>query len=257
MVASSFVFESDGPVLKPVRRQSVSDAVFEQLRDRIVGGEMGPGTSLPPERELSKVLGVNRQAVREALKRLEQMRLVSIHHGGGTRVADFKATGYLDLLEALVRSGESVDTDVLRSIMEMRSALAPHIARRAASRASVATKDELDQCVGAMCRAENLSSLHSLSIRFWTTVVEGSQNLAYRLAHNTLTAAYEPFGEILGPALEEELTDLEAYAAVATAIRLGDEEAAEALAQELSAKGERGLSRVEDALDALARTGNP
>ncbi len=54
----------DRPVLKPVRRQSLSDAVFDQLRDRIVSGAMRAGDPLPAERALCEALGVNRGAVR-------------------------------------------------------------------------------------------------------------------------------------------------------------------------------------------------
>lgn len=239
-------------MLKPVRRQSVSDAVFEQLRDRIVGGEMGPGSPLPPERELAKVLGVNRQAVREALKRLEQMRLVSIQHGGGTRVEDFRAVGHLDLLTALVQSGREVDTRVLRSIMEMRSALSPDIARLAARRAAGRVRSELASCVDAMREATELATLQSLALRFWNALVEGSENVAYRLAHNSLRAAYEPFLDVLAPALEAELTDREAYLRLAEAVGAGDEAEAERQARALSRKGEAGLERVALALDALA-----
>lgn len=245
-------------MLKPVRRQSVSDAVFEQLRDRIVGGEMTPGAPLPPERELAKLLGVNRQAVREALKRLEQMRLVSIQHGGGTRVSDFRETGHLDLLEALVGSGPAVDTGVLRSIMEMRSALSPNIARLAARRASRAVQRKLDACVAAMSEAKDLRSLQALALKFWTALVEGSDNVAYRLAHNTLRAAYEPFLDVLAPALEAELADRAAYAALADAVRRRDEKAAEDRARELSRKGEASLARLAEALEAMAGpTGAP
>lgn len=77
-------------MLKPVRRQSLSDAVFDQLRDRIVSGAMRAGDPLPAERALCEALGVNRGAVREALKRLAQARLVAVQHGGASRVLDFE-----------------------------------------------------------------------------------------------------------------------------------------------------------------------
>lgn len=251
---SRFVSRRIGGVLKPVRRQSVADAVFEQLRDQIVGGEMRTGTTLPPERELAKLLGVNRQAVREALKRLEQMRLVSIQHGGGTTVADFRVQGHLDLLEALVGSGEAVDTRVLRSIMEMRSALSPDIARLAARRASSEVKARLRQTVETMGATEELPELQVLALRFWTALVDGSGNLAYRLAHNTLRAAYEPFLDVMAPVLEDELRDRDTYRAIARAVEEADEAAAETEARALSQKGEESLSAVASAIEALAAT---
>ena len=88
--------------LRPVRKQSLSDAVFEQLRDQIVSGAMVPGAALPAERVLCEALGVNRGSVREALKRLQQSRLVSVRHGGTSHVLDYRASAGLDLLADLI-----------------------------------------------------------------------------------------------------------------------------------------------------------
>ena len=82
-------------MFEQVKKQSLSNAVFEQLRDRIVRGEMEVGTSFA-ERVLAEKLGVNRSAVREGLKRLEQAGLVAIQQGGKTKVLNFKKTGGLN-----------------------------------------------------------------------------------------------------------------------------------------------------------------
>src|SRR5688572_32426933 len=97
--------------LKPIQRRSLSDEVFEQLKNQILQGAFGVGTPLPSERKLCEMLGVNRGALREALKRLEQARLVSIQHGGTTKVANFMKTAGLDLLSTLLFKEEGkIDT---------------------------------------------------------------------------------------------------------------------------------------------------
>src|SRR5687768_10094797 len=117
-------------MLQPVRKKSLPDAIFDQLRSQIVDGRMAPGAVLPSERELAQVLQVNRQAVREALKRLQQARLVAIQQGGQTRVLNYLETGGTDLLGHLLLTPEgAVRPRVLRSVVEMRQALAPDIAR--------------------------------------------------------------------------------------------------------------------------------
>ena len=88
---------------------------------------------------LCEALGVNRGSVREALRRLQQSRLVSVRHGGTSQVLDYRASAGLDLLaDLIVTPAGSFDTAVVRGIIEMRSALAPDIARRAAERRSTA-----------------------------------------------------------------------------------------------------------------------
>src|ERR1700745_3416935 len=55
-------------MLKPVEKQRVAEEIAEQLRSLILNGQYPPGSKLPPERELSKRLRVNRASLREALK---------------------------------------------------------------------------------------------------------------------------------------------------------------------------------------------
>ena len=68
--------------LQPVTRRSVPDEVFDQVLAEVVDGEIEAGDSLPSERRLAEVLGVSRPAVREALQRMAQTRLVEVRQGG-------------------------------------------------------------------------------------------------------------------------------------------------------------------------------
>jgi DNA-binding FadR family transcriptional regulator len=235
-----------------VRRRSLSDAVFAQLRDQIVSGAMPAGSPLPAERVLCEVLGVNRGAVREALRRLQQARLVSVHHGGTSRVLDYRASAGMDLLADLIL-GESghLDTRVVRGIVEMRSALAPDVARLAALRAGAETLDAVDGVVAAMREARgDLEALQRLSQDFWAHLVEGADNLAYRLAFNTLREVYERSWELLRPLLADELEDLASYAALAAALRRRDARSAERRARSLIRRGEARIAETLDRIDA-------
>ncbi|MFD8808313.1 FadR/GntR family transcriptional regulator [Streptomyces sp. NPDC059597] len=72
----------------PVRREAVSDQLYAVLRDGILGGAPPPGSPLTAERDLVAEFGVTRHAQREAVKRLQQARLVEVSHGGRTLVLD-------------------------------------------------------------------------------------------------------------------------------------------------------------------------
>lgn len=240
-------------MLTPVRRQSLSDAVYEQLKSRIVLGELPAGEPLPAERALCAALGVNRGALREALKRLEQAGLVQIQHGGGTKVTDFMATGGLELLPELMFGPDGgLDVAVAQSVVEMRSALAHDLARRAAQRRTPAQAQALTEVVTEMAAADraDLLGLQRLAMTFWGRAVEASGNLAYRLAYNTLARAYEPIFELLTQCLADELADLEGYRALADAIHQQRPDDAAARARAVTARGEAGLMNVLNALGA-------
>ena len=42
--------------IRPVKRNSVSEQIFEQLKGKIVSGELQPGEKLPSEHELCRLL---------------------------------------------------------------------------------------------------------------------------------------------------------------------------------------------------------
>ncbi|HVV36102.1 MAG TPA: GntR family transcriptional regulator [Acidimicrobiales bacterium] len=230
--------------LAPVARRSVVDGAYEQLAAEILDGRLVPGEVLPAERALTELLGVNRQAVREALQRLAQDGLVTIQHGGATRVREFRQTGALHLLPRLVLSADGkVDRSVIRSVIEMRLAIGPDVARLAAQRArpehlarvadAAAVLD--DGSVPAVRRSH-------VNLDLWDALVDASDNIAYRFAYNSLRASFEPVAGFVADYLTSELDDVKGRRRLLTAVRDGKPEAAEAAARKLLAASSAALT---------------
>lgn len=67
--------------------------VNEYIWERIYSGELKIGDKLPPEREFSKILGISRNSVREGLRVLENIGIISSQHGAGNFIsASFEDT---------------------------------------------------------------------------------------------------------------------------------------------------------------------
>ena len=208
--------------LDRIARQPLSGIMFDQLLERVLTGVFRPGQALPPERQLCQELGVSRTAVREALARLAQLRLIQIRHGGETRVLDFRTTAGLDLLPSLLRRANGrIDSEIARSGFEMRAAIGPDLARLAAERRDDEIVGELTTVVEEMADTTDLAALAELSMRFWAALAVGSQNLAYQLAFNTLREAVRNLPG-LAAAQEAELRDLRGYRQLADAVRRRD-----------------------------------
>lgn len=237
-------------MFEPVAKRSLSDSVFEQLRRRIIDGELAAGETLPSERELCRMLGVNRGALREALKRLEESGLVQIHHGGATRVLDYRRHGSMSLLEALLFTPTGgVRARVARGLLEMRGALAPDVARLAASRRDAEVLERLERILGRMeHQADDLRELQRAALAFWDALVDGSDNLAYRFAFNTLRDGYLRFSDLLTEVVREEVTNLRGYRALAEAVRRQDAGRAERQARRLM---EQSGERIRQLLEQL------
>jgi len=60
--------------------------IVQQVREKIVSGELPEGTLLPPERTLARYLGVNRSTVVHAYRELKRNALVEARVGHGTTV---------------------------------------------------------------------------------------------------------------------------------------------------------------------------
>ena len=239
----------NAPMLKPIERKSLADAVYEQLRDAIVAGELVAGSALPSERQLREQLGVNRGALREALKRLEEARLVRIRHGGATEVLDYREHAGTSLLEnLLVAPDGTVRTRVARSVIEMRAALAPDIARLAAARAPAEVIDRLRACLDDLGAAVGVLAQQRVALDFWAAMVDGSDNLAYRLAYNSLREGYVRFMHLLSPVLADEVGDLDAYRAIVDAVAAGRADEARDLTHSLLSRGTVAMTSLMDAV---------
>jgi DNA-binding FadR family transcriptional regulator len=219
--------------LEPVARQSLSESVFLQLQDKIVRGELAPESALPSERALSEALAVNRGAVREAIKRLQQAGLVAVRHGGNHTICNFEEEAGLELLPSLLVDGRGrLHIGVLRSIMAMRSALAPEVAASAAEKGGEALAAKLETLLDRMRQAErDLVQLQSLVFDFWKTLVAGSGNIAFRLAFNSMTKTYVQAWDAMRRPLEPELRDIGNLRAIAAAVRARDVQAARTAAR--------------------------
>jgi GntR family transcriptional repressor for pyruvate dehydrogenase complex len=182
--------------LHAIRTRSLSEQVFEQLATEIITGRWLPGTNLPAERALTVVFDVNRHVVREALKRLEQIGLVKVSQGGGTKVLDFKRHAGLDLLALMsehARLGEDVSA-IWLSVLEMRATIAADLVRLCTLRGDAETKADLVAIAKKMKESTNDADVFALDIRFWERMADGAGNIAYRLALNTMVRSAQASG---------------------------------------------------------------
>lgn len=214
--------------LRAVQTSSLPDKVFEQLASEIVSGGYAPGDSLPSERALTQVLGVNRHVVREAVKRLEQIGLVRVIQGGRTKVLDFRLTAGLDLLAVIAEHADAIEPQpaLFAAALEMRVGIGVDVARLCAQRASAEVRDELVAIAHKLAAVATGVEILALDQRLWQRILDGAGNLAYQLAFNSLIRAVHAIPEVSVPWLEHELHCSGHRQPLAAAIAVGDADAA-------------------------------
>ncbi|MFL5843610.1 MAG: FadR/GntR family transcriptional regulator [Solirubrobacteraceae bacterium] len=222
---------------QPVVRSSVPDQVFARLCDAILGGSYEPGERLPTQRALAADLQVNIASVREAVKRLEQLRLVEVRHGDAMRVLDWRRSGGLEALALL----GSVDEPVVRSLFEARRLLLAQAAELAAQRRSAEQAEQIAELAGAVALA---ADDHAALIADWTfmaAIVEAAGNLVFQLIMNSVRELYLPRIGAFGGIIARRDAWAPLYAGTAAAIEAGDGPAASAAIAQLAAEQERAM----------------
>jgi GntR family transcriptional repressor for pyruvate dehydrogenase complex len=221
----------------PTRR---SELVHDRLRADVLEGRLAPGDPVPSERALADALGVNRHAVREALKRLEQAGLVAITQGGATRVRDWRQSAGLEVLLDLATGADGPAPELARAVLEMRESIGVDAARRCAvradagSRAAIATQAE--RVVGLL--GSDPETLDAAYAELWNRIVAGAGNIAYQLALTSLVRALDAHPEVA------ELTrvgDAEGVRLLGAALAAGEADVAAGAARRLLEPDARAL----------------
>lgn len=75
-------------LFKAVKKVTLTEQIMEQIATLITQGTLQPGDKLPNERELAETLGVTRSRVREALRALSLVGLITIKAGEGSFVTE-------------------------------------------------------------------------------------------------------------------------------------------------------------------------
>jgi len=148
-------------------------------------------------------------------------------------VLDWRVTGGLDLLAQLpFTAGEPPDPVLLRSILELRLCAGADAARRCAERAPAPVLDVLRDA----WRAQRDGDAHEAPLRYaqlWEHVIDGADNIAYRLAYNSLLAGLDPDDPLSRALFGVEAHDIGAVAALVAAIAAGAPARAAAAATDL------------------------
>jgi DNA-binding FadR family transcriptional regulator len=225
----------------PVQRSLVSDQVFRFLCDQIVSGAYAPGEKLPTQRALAADLGVNMASVREAVKRLEQLRLVEVRHGDAMRVRDWRAESGLDVIAHLLLGGGGLDRETLVSTLEARRIMLAEAARLAAERRTPEQARQIAELAARLHDARDPAVAQALDWELMAVIVEASGNLVLRLIMNSIRALYLEHAEAFRAVVGDLAGLVPLYERAAQAIRDGDADGAATAIAELAGRQERAL----------------
>lgn len=103
----------------------------KRLVESILDNTFPIDSTLPPERELSTMLGVTRPTLREALQRLARDGWVEIHQGKPTRIRNYWKEGNLSVLSSISKYSDKLNGRFVINLLETRALLCPTYTQQA------------------------------------------------------------------------------------------------------------------------------
>jgi GntR family transcriptional repressor for pyruvate dehydrogenase complex len=210
---------------------NIAATIFRDLRKQILTSELQPGQRLPGERELAAKYGTNRNTLREAVRKLEQSRLVTVRHGQGVTVADFRKTGTMELLPPFLESAPDVKevAHILEDILPARLMVIEFASRLAVRRADKndlqRLRDITELLIAAFDRGDPMVIARGFQ-RWLDGLIDAGHSVAVRWIANPFLEAYRdlmdrfPMLWVLEPSFPNHLREF------IEALEAGDEELA-------------------------------
>src|SRR5581483_10235438 len=117
----------------PVSTGRISSDIVGQVKDAIRKGRLAPGDQLPPERDLTRQLGVSRVSVRDALRMLEAHGLIEVRVGarGGAFVTAPAPSLVGESFADMLRLGAATPAEVTEMRLVFELGLLPLACERA------------------------------------------------------------------------------------------------------------------------------
>jgi len=163
--------------LEPIKKRRIPDEILSRINMLVDSGVLQHGSKLPPERELAKMLQVSRPSLREALRALSLLGIITNHPGSGTFISSSSSLFPREAFSLLFAINKKIFIDLI----EARKAIEGAIAKLAAKNR---TKKDLSSLTNALESMKN--SLHNpdlfnkYEIEFHEKIIAASQNVILR-----------------------------------------------------------------------------
>lgn len=228
-MTSSSRWDPDDDGGASLRRQPLADQVAQRIADQINKLGLRAGDELPSEGELARRFGVNRLAVREAIRILAAREIISSSQGRPARVTTPSARVFGQLLDFLHQQRTLDFADLL----DTRQVLEVELARRAAVnvRAGQASVEQAGDILDSMAaNLDNRDAFVSLDVAFHNEIARAAASPTLHLILESLETvlfrARQHTYEGRRQRGHDQSGTVEAHRAILDAIAAGDANAA-------------------------------
>lgn len=210
--------------LQPLQQpQALYKSVQDAIRDYILENELKPGSALPSETQLTKMLGVSRNSVREAVKALQLVGLIESRRGSGIFVGKFSVDPLLDNLPFSLMEDKQQFFDFL----EIRRVLETGMIKTAVATITPEQIEELESLLQKMeSLAQNDKRFPKEDRLFHQTIYEHLDNDTFIKLLDIFWLMFNRIVDYVDLTRQTPLEIYEKHVAIVRAIKAGDAEEA-------------------------------
>ena len=156
-------------------KTNICDRLVEVIQNKILTGEYKPGDRLPSENEFAESHGISRFSVREALKKLDSMGLITVQQGKGSYINTITPVSYMKpLLPMLMVSDHEIEQVLYARLpIEMQTA---NLAAQKAGPEHISRLVELMRQMELALYNDNQDEYNDLDLKYHMCIAEASGN---------------------------------------------------------------------------------
>ncbi len=141
------------------KKKNTTGIIVEKLLELVRDRSIKTGDKLPPERELSKLMKVSRPSLREALKSLEMMGIISIRQGSGAFVRKLDPENVVEHLDIVFTLDDTLYHDLFKARRVLESAIAGMAAENISEAELVEIEANIREAASAIRKPEEFLKL--------------------------------------------------------------------------------------------------
>lgn len=185
-------------MLNPLIRPPVTEEVLEKVKELIISEKVKVGERLPTETQLSSMLGVSRNTVREVFITLQAQGFIEIKRGKGAFVIDRSDFFKRNFIEWFKKNEIKI-----QELLEVRATLEPYasfIASQKITDDEITELEKIQEDFIQSIHSENIDEMIANDERFHHIIIKASRNELIEFFYlNVVPALHEYRRKVFSP----------------------------------------------------------
>lgn len=177
-------------IFRPIKTVRASEAIYEQIKDSIISGELKPGDRLPSERNMMDLFQRSRPTIREALRMLERSGYIrTIPGSNGALVTLPTSRNMMESLGEALQVGNISLAEISEYRLVSEGAAAAWAAERATDEDIGLLRDSLEDGAEALRQLDSPDWFRLFSEadqKFHLLICKAAKNRVSELMHYTV-----------------------------------------------------------------------